>query len=54
MGTGVDISLNRSKVDDMAGQIAHYSFEHESLFEGKCIHPHPQPPPLSFSRGVSI
>lgn len=35
--TLIDYTLSRAKVDDLAGSIAHYGFEDESLFEGKRI-----------------
>ena len=35
--TLIDYTLSRAKVDDVAGQIAYYGFEDESLFEGKRI-----------------
>ena len=35
--TVIDYTLSRAKVNDLVGQIAHYGFEDESLFEGKRI-----------------
>lgn len=35
--TLIDYTLSRAKVDDLVGQIAHYGFEDETLFEGKRI-----------------
>jgi Haspin like kinase domain len=35
--TVIDYTLSRAKVDDVVGEIAHYGFEDETLFEGKRI-----------------
>jgi serine/threonine-protein kinase haspin len=33
--TLIDYTLSRAKVDDVVGEIAHYGFEDEELFQGK-------------------
>ena len=42
--TLIDYTLSRAKVDDVVGEIAHYGFEDESLFEGKRTSPSSLPP----------
>ena len=33
--TLIDYTLSRARVNDIVGQVAHYGFEDEELFEGK-------------------
>ena len=35
--TLIDYTLSRARVNDLVGQVAHYGFEDETLFEGKRI-----------------
>jgi serine/threonine-protein kinase haspin len=35
--TLIDYTLSRAKVNDLVGQVSHYGFEDETLFEGKRI-----------------
>jgi hypothetical protein len=35
--TLIDYTLSRATVNDLIGQVAHYGFEDETLFEGKRI-----------------